>query len=380
MQGRKRLRERDRRGMRLVILGLTITSSWGNGHATTFRSLCRALHARGHQIEFIEKDVEWYASHRDMPAPGYCRVSLYTDWESDGRELAGRLAADADVVLIGSYFPDAIEATRALLERVRAPLAFYDIDTPITLAGLRLYGRTEYLEAELVSTYKAYMSFSGGPILAEIESRFGSPLAVPLYCSVDPSLYYKVAAQASYTCDLSYLGTYAADRQAKLVSLLGEPARCLPEQQFVVAGPMYPADTTWSSNTQWLSHVAPAEHPAFYSSARFTLNLTREEMVRTGYSPSVRLFEAAACGSAILSDTWPGLETFLTPGEEIVTVSDTDSVVEVLRDLSDSERIRLGERARDRIFASHTAEHRAIEFESIVEQMSVARASEAIVP
>ncbi len=364
--------------MRLVILGLTITSSWGNGHATTFRSLCRALSARGHQIEFVEKDVEWYASHRDMPSPRYCRVSLYTDWELDGRELACRLAADADVVVIGSYFPDAIEATRVLLEQVRAPLAFYDIDTPITLAGLRRGGRTEYLDAKLIPSYKAYMSFTGGPVLGEIESQFGSPLAVPLYCSVDPTVYHKVAVRAAYACDLSYLGTYAADRQAKLVNLLGEPARCLPEQRFLVAGPMYPAETAWSSNTQWLSHVAPAEHPAFYSSARFTLNLTREEMARTGYSPSVRLFEAAACGAAILSDAWTGLETFLTPGEEIVTVNGTDSVVEVLRNLSDAERVRLGERARDRILASHTAEHRAIEFESIVARIGTARAAEAV--
>ena len=360
--------------MRVVILGLTITSSWGNGHATTFRSLCRALDARGHEIEFIEKDVEWYASHRDMLAPVFCRVSLYTDWELDGRELACRLAADADAVVIGSYFPDAIAATRVLLDRVQAPLAFYDIDTPITLAGLRRDGRTEYLEAESIPSYKAYMSFSGGPVLAEIEARFRSPLAVPLYCSVDPSLYQKVAARAAYACDLSYLGTYAADRQARLVSLLMEPAGRLPEQRFLVAGPMYPADTAWPGNTRWFSHVAPAEHPAFYSSARFTLNLTREEMVRTGYSPSVRLFEAAACGAAILSDTWVGLETFLTPGEEIVTVGDTERVVDVLRDLSDGERVRLGERARDRILASHTAEHRAIEFEAIVARMGAAEA------
>ena len=365
--------------MKVTILGLSITSSWGNGHATTFRSLCRALHARGHQIEFLEKDVEWYASHRDLPAPAYCSVFLYEDWERDGRALACRLAADADLVVIGSYFPDAIVATRVLLDSVTAPVTFYDIDTPITLAGLRSEGRTAYLEGAMIPAYSAYMSFTGGPVLAELETRFGSPLAAPLYCSVDPALYHRVPSQAAYTCDLSYLGTYAADRQPKLIQLLNKPAEQLPEQSFLVAGPMYPASIAWADNTRLLSHVAPAQHPAFYSSARFTLNLTRAEMVLAGYSPSVRLFEASACGAAILSDKWPGLETFLTPGDEIVTVEDTDSeaVVRALREISDEDRQRIGNRARDRILASHTADHRAVDFERIVERIGApARARE----
>ncbi len=353
--------------MKLVILGLTITSSWGNGHATTFRSLCRALHARGHKIDFVEKDVEWYASHRDLAEPGYCRVWLYSDWVKDGRELARKLSADADVIAIGSYFPDAIQGTYDLLDLGMAPVTFYDIDTPITLAALRATGRTEYLDANLIPSYSAYMSFTGGPALAELETCFGSPRAVALYCSVDPDLYQKIPARADYEADLSYLGTYAPDRQAKLVSLLAEPASRLPDQSFLVAGPMYPASAAWSKNTRRIAHVAPADHPAFYSSARFTLNLTRSEMVLAGYSPSVRLFEASACSAAILSDPWPGIETFLTPGEEIVTVTDTDSVVDILSGFSESERVRMGVRARERILAHHTAAHRALEFESIVD-------------
>ncbi|HEY0785509.1 MAG TPA: glycosyltransferase [Acidobacteriaceae bacterium] len=364
--------------MKITILGLTITSSWGNGHATTYRSLCRALHARGHRIDFVEKDVEWYASHRDLASPEYSPVWLYSDWEQDGRELACRLCADADLVVIGSYFPDAIRATRVLLDRVRAPLAFYDIDTPITLAALRASGRTDYLEASLIQAYAAYMSFTGGPVLAELEARFGSPLAAPLYCSVDPALYHRVPSQPGYQADLSYLGTYAADRQAKLMTLLQAPARRLPEQSFLVAGPMYPEETRWAENTRLLSHVPPREHAAFYSSARFTLNLTRQEMVDAGYSPSVRLFEASACGAAIVSDRWTGLDAFLAPGEEIVTVADTEDVVRVLCEMPESERLRMGERARERILSEHTAEHRARDFESIVERMGAKREARAV--
>lgn len=351
--------------MKLVIYGLTITSAWGNGHATTYRSLVKALARMGHRVRFIEKDVEWYRNNRDLPEPEFCSVRLYDDWAAEERSLV-REAADADAVVIGSYFPDAIAATIALLDEGHGPLLFYDIDTPITMAKLRAQGRCEYLDAELIPQYAAYLSFTGGPILEELEQRFGSPRAVPFYCSVDPALYRPREVEQEFRCDLSYLGTYAADRQPKLMTFLNKTAALLPESKFIVAGAMYPEDVKWSRNVRRITHVSPPEHPAFYSSSRFTLNLTRDDMVAAGYSPSVRLFEASACGAAILSDDWPGLSQFLTPGEEILLPKDPRETAEILIGLSDDQRLRMGARARERILSEHTSAHRAEEFERIV--------------
>ncbi len=351
--------------MKIVFYGLTITSSWGNGHATTYRSLCRALTRRGHRIHFVEKDVEWYRSNRDMPEPTFATVHLYEDWPSKARALLA-LSEDADVVVIGSYFPDAITATRALADRAQQPILFYDIDTPITLAQLRVNGRTEYLDASLIPAYAAYLSFTGGPALAELETRFGARRAVAFFCSVDPDTYRPTAADERFRCDLSYLGTYAADRQPKLMHLLDAPAALDATRSFLVAGPQYPESTSFQPNVRRLIHVSPRDHPAFYSSSRFTLNLTRADMVAAGWSPSVRLFEASACGAVLLSDRWDGLEEFLTPGEEILLPADAHDVVHILREVSDAERTRIGSRARERILAHHTAEHRAAEFEEIV--------------
>lgn len=360
--------------MKIVILGLTITSSWGNGHATTFRSLASALHTLGHTIHFIEKDVEWYRSHRDLPHPSYAEVLLYDHWGIDGSSLVEREARDADVFVIGSYFPDAIAATRLLLNRATAPILFYDIDTPITLAALREHGRTEYLDAADIPHYNAYLSFTGGPALRELQQRFGSPLAVPFYCSVDPAKHIAMTPSPKYACDLSYLGTYAPDRQPKLMHLLNAPAAKLPGRSFLVAGPMYPERTKWAANVRHISHVGPPDHSLFYSSSRFTLNLTRGDMVEAGYSPSVRLFEASACSATILSDPWPGIDEFLTPGVEILIPADAGEVVSILTDLSDEQRLRIGTRARDRILASHTSIHRARQFESIVNQVHATHA------
>jgi spore maturation protein CgeB len=351
--------------MKIVVYGLTITSSWGNGHGTTYRSLLKALHRRGHEIHFVEKNVEWYRSNRDLPKPAFCEVHLYDSW-NDERAALLSLAKDADVAVVGSYFPDAIAVTQELATTARCPLLFYDIDTPITMAQLRRAGRTEYLTSELIPQYAAYLSFTGGPALQELEQRFCAQRAVAFYCSVDPDLYHRAPPQRDFCCDLSYLGTYAADRQPKLMELLDEPARRTPSRKFIVAGPQYPEDIRWAANIDRIIHLSPPQHPAFYSSSRFTLNVTRDDMVAAGYSPSVRLFEAAACGAALLSDAWLGLEEFLIPGEEILLPQNADDVVRILTQLTDEERLRIGQRARQRILDEHTSEHRAKQFEAIV--------------
>jgi spore maturation protein CgeB len=359
--------------MKIVIYGLTITSSWGNGHAATYRSLAKALAHKGHKIYFVEKDAEWYRNNRDLPEPEFCTVRLYEQWGREARELVA-LAADADVVLIGSYFPDAIAATRALVNADYGPLLFYDIDTPITISQLREQGRTAYLEPSLIPLYDAYLSFTGGPALAELQDDFGASWAVPFYCSVDADMYRPVANCPEFQADLSYLGAYARDRQSKLMQLLNETARLLPDRHFIVAGPQYPSGIPWQPNVGRMTHLSPHEQPFLYSSSRFSLNLTRADMVASGYSPSVKLFEASACGAAILSDGWPGMDEFLTRGEEILVPHDARAVAEILTGISDEERMRIGARARERILAQHTSEHRAAQFEEIVATCSMAKA------
>ena len=355
--------------MKIVIFGLAITSSWGNGHATTFRSLCRALARRGHQIHFVEKNLEWFRDNRDMPHPEFCTVHLYTDWNESARKLM-RLSKDADAIVVGSYFPDAIAATEALLEAGCGPLLFYDIDTPITIAKLRKERKAEYLDAKQIPKFAAYLSFTGGPVLRELEEQFGSPFAVPFYCSVDPELYRPKAVEREFRCAMSYLGTHARDRQPKLMHFLNETAGTMPEQRFIVAGAQYPKDTSWQKNVERIVHLSPPDHPAFYCSSRFTLNLTRDEMVAAGYSPSVRLFEASACGAAILSDYWKGLEHFLTPNREVLLPKDAYEVAQIIGHMPEADRVRMGLNARERVLSEHTAAHRAIQFEEIVSRCS----------
>jgi spore maturation protein CgeB len=352
--------------MKLVIFGLSITSSWGNGHATTFRALCQALHRRGHRIVFFEHNLEWYQNNRDLPDPPYCDLKVFESWQETLPSVHNELR-DADVAMVGSYFPDGIAALEEVLASNVPVKAFYDIDTPVTVRSLSEHGRSDYLLQRHLPELDIYFSFTGGPMLQRLEQDMGVPFAVPLYCSVDPEKHRELPVNPRFACDMSYMGTYAADRQPKIEELLCIPARQLAQQKFIVAGPQYPSHIAWPGNVERIMHLDPQYHPELYSSSRITLNVTRREMVIAGYSPSVRLFEAAACGAAIVSDVWPGLETFFEPGREILLSTGSDDVVRYLRDYDAAELQRIGRAARERVLSSHTNDVRAQEFELAVE-------------
>jgi spore maturation protein CgeB len=350
--------------LRIVIIGLTITSSWGNGHATTYRGLVRELDARGHDVTFLERDAPWYARARDLADPPYGRTELY----ADRADLEGRFGEEvraADAVLVGSYVHEGIEVGEWVTSQATGVTAFYDIDTPITLARLG-NGGIDYLSAALVPRYGLYLSFTGGPTLERLEREFGSPMARALYCSVDPAVHGPDGGPTQW--DLGYLGTYSDDRQPGLERLLLEVARDAPDRRFVVAGPQYPESVRWPANVERIEHVPPERHRSFYGAQRFTLNLTRDDMKRAGYAPSVRLFEAAACGVPIVSDEWPGLETFFRPGEEILVADGPRAVRAYLVDMPEAERSAIGARGRAVVMARHTAAHRAAELEAYLRE------------
>jgi spore maturation protein CgeB len=337
--------------MKLVFFGLSLSSSWGNGHATTYRGLLKALHARGHEILFYEADVPWYADHRDLPDPDYCTLRLYGSLD----EIVEADLSDADAVIIGSFVQQS-DALVDLVERSGAPrLAYYDIDTPVTVAKLDA-GGAEYLAPSTIPRFDIYFSFTGGPILKRLQERYGARNVCLLGCSADPTVYHPIDASRPYA--LGYLGTYDPSRQPTLDRLLIEPARRMPNERFIVAGPQYPTDISWPSNIDRIDHLPPSRHAEFYNSLRFALNVTRADMVAAGYSPSVRLFEAAACGRPVITDAWPGLEAFFAPDREALVARTAEDVVALLA-IDDAQAEAIGEAGLRRVLKDHTGDARA---------------------
>ena len=239
--------------MKVVVLGLSVTSSWGNGHATTYRALLRELERAGHDILFLERDQPWYAENRDMPVPGFCDAGIYRSIA----ELRLRFTAEirgADCVVIGSYVPEGIAVSEWVTDTAHGVTAFYDIDTPVTLAKLAA-NCCAYLTPRLIPRFDLYLSFTGGPTLRILERVYKARRACALYCSVDSDCYFPEKRQKRWT--LGYLGTYSVDRQPVLERLLIRTAKALPEP-FIVAGPQYPDSISWPPNVTHVQHLEPS--------------------------------------------------------------------------------------------------------------------------
>lgn len=348
--------------MKIVVFGLSLSSSWGNGHATTYRALLRATAARGHSITFYEWNAPWYSAHRDLPDPDFLELQIYDSWEQTAPHAVAE-ALEADATIVGSCVDRGIEIIDTLAAAGVRPLCFYDIDTPVTIAALR-EGTSSYIRPDQVPLFDRYLSFTGGPFLQRVvEAELGARAAVPLYCSVDPERYRMISPAEEFTADLAYMGTYAPDRQPIVDRMLVSVARRLPRHRFIVAGPMYTRDITWPDNVGLIEHVPPGRHAAFYSSARWQLNATRSAMTGAGWSPSVRLFEAGAVGAAVMSDRWPGIDELFVPGEELLLPGSTDEVIEILTSVTDERRREIGTALRGRVLSEHTAARRAAELE-----------------
>jgi spore maturation protein CgeB len=347
---------------RIVFIGLAMTSAWGNGHAATYRGLVRELVRRGHDVLFLERDAPCHNGARDLPEPPFGTTCSYAGLD----ELRDRFASEvtgADVVIVGSHVPDGVAVGEWVLSTARGVRAFYDIDTPITIGALE-QGRPTYIEAPQVSRYDLYLTFTTGPLMQRIASKFRARRVAPLCCSADSVMYYPEPCDASW--DLGYLGTYSADRQPALERLLIEPARHWNAGAFVVAGPEYPVGLRWPANVERHDHLSPSEHRAFYNGQRYTLNVTRSAMLEAGYSPNIRLFEAAACGTPIITDHWPGLDEFFAPGHELFVATNARDVLDIVRQTPERERLAVGQRGRERVIREHTAAHRAEALEQYV--------------
>jgi spore maturation protein CgeB len=350
--------------MKLVIFGLSVSSSWGNGHAVLWRALIRSLGRLGHCTVFFERDVPYYAANRDLTEIDGGSLVLYRDWDEIAAE-ARRQVAEADVALVTSYCPDALAATDLVFEG-RALRVFYDLDSPVTLARLSSGEPVAYLGVQGLAGFDLVLSYAGGGALTELRERLGARRIAPLHGCVDLERYQPTPAPDGPRAALSYLGTYAEDRQAELTRLFLEPAQQCPDWRFIIGGSLYPDDFPWSSNILFRRHVAPSEHPHFYAAARSTLNISRAAMAACGWCPSGRLFEAAACATPILSDWWDGLDEFFAPDSEIAIVRTTEDVLAAL-ELSDRELAAIGAAARERALAGHSSDRRALELVRLLE-------------
>src|SRR5688572_6644185 len=335
---------------RFVFLGRSITSDWGNTHAPVYRTLLRALVARGHHVLFLERLSEEFAGVHDLPAA--CgEVQFYGSIE----DLRARFTRDirtAHCVVVGSSVEEDDRIAQWVLETARGVRAFYDFDPAATLASL--------------PAFDLYLSLTGGSQLAQMASRLSTTYARPLHCSFDPAWHTPMNATKQW--ELGYVASDAPEERAMIDHFLLDVARQMPKRRFVVAGSLCDDNRQWPCNVRRIAPVMNTHQRGFYAQQRFALNLTPP--TATSVAPRSRLFQAAACGTPIITDHWPGLDQFFEPGAEVLVAESPDDVVRHLCEVPDPVRKTLSARAPRPLLRAHTPSHRARALERYVEEVA----------
>lgn len=343
--------------MKLCIFGHTISSSWDGRHASVWRGLCRALARCGHRVVFFERDHLQLAAQRDMPHPEGCDLRIYRDWD-DVRAMAARELADADAGMVTSRCPDARAASQLVLEAGLSVAAFYDLESPRTVARRRAGQTIEHVGPEGYRPFDVVLSYAGGPVLLDLVELLGARRVETLFASLDTSIHQPDGPSPEFTARASFLGPYTRDLHEMLDRLFFEPSRRLSQVQFALGGGGVPDSLLLPSNLHRVGPIALDRQAAFYCSSRITVSVTPREMARAGHCPPARMFAAAGCGVPVLSDAWDGIEVFFEPGREIFVAGSTEEAMDVVC-LPDEELARVGRAARERALAEHTAEARA---------------------
>jgi spore maturation protein CgeB len=235
-------------------------------------------------------------------------------------------------------------------------VAHWDVDAPQTLAAAE-DPADEF--RELIPRFDLILLYGGGPPVQERYGRLGARAAHLVYNGVDLDEYYPVAPEPDRCADLLFMGNRLPDREARVAEFFFRAAQLAPELRFVLGGEGWGDGVQLPPNVRWIGHVPTAEHRGWNASARMVLNVVRESMASNGYSPPTRVFEAAGCGSCVLTDAWTGVEAFFEPEAEILVVGSAEEIVRRLRETPIERSRAIGAAARRRVLRDHTYAQRA---------------------
>jgi spore maturation protein CgeB len=352
--------------LRIAFFGSSLVSAYWNGAATYYRGVLGELAQRGHRITFYEPDAFDRQQHRDLPDPEWARLVVYGAHEN-GVMGALKDAAAADLIVKASgvgVFDELLEQSVVALRRRGRMVAFWDVDAPATLERMARDLADPF--RALVPQYDLVLTYGGGDPVVRTYDGFGARKCVPIYNGLDPTTHFPVSQEERFSCDLGLLANRLPDREARIESFFLDAAARLPAHRFLLGGNGW-EDKPLPRNVGRLGHVYTRDHNAFNCSAHAVLNVSRDSMARTGFSPATRVFEAAGAGACVISDAWEGIETFFDPGSEILMAGDGGDVAGLIEHLSPERAQRIGGAARRRALAEHTYARRVDLLEAVLE-------------
>ena len=343
---------------RLAFYGSSLLSSYWNGAATYYRGILSALAPLGWDITFYEPDAFDRQRHRDIAPPSYARVEVYPATEQGLATVLAQAAA-ADVVVKASgvgVFDDALITGLLAHARPSAHTVFWDVDAPATLATLQ--ADPAHPIRTLLPRLSAVFTYGGGPPVVRAYAALGARSCTPIYNALDPATHFPVPSDPRFAADLGFLANRLPDREARVDAFFASAAERLPARGFLLGGAGW-EDKAFPANIRRLGHVGTADHNAFNATPLAVLNVARDSMAATGFSPATRVFEAAGAGACLITDAWEGLERFLAPGEQVLVARDGRDVADHLASLTVERAAAIGAAALQRVLTEHTYTIRA---------------------
>jgi len=363
--------------MKIAFYGSSLLSSYWNGAATYYRGLLSDLARRGYGITFYEPDAFDRQKHRDIDPPEWAEVKVYPATEEAMRAVVAE-AARADVVVkasgVGVFDNELLEGVVAA-SRADAIRIFWDVDAPATLAELR--ESPDHPLHRAMPALDLVLTYGGGPPVISAYEGFGARRCIPVYNALDPATHRPVPAEDRFRADLSFLGNRLPDREARVEQFFLEPAARLPNRSFLIGGNGWETKGM-PSNVRHIGHVYTRDHNAFNTSPLAVLNIARDSMATTGFSPATRVFEAAGAGACLITDAWVGLELFLKEGEEVLVARDGKDVAEHVETLTPERAKAIGDAARARIMAEHTYARRGAEVDVLLRQQAARKRERSV--
>ncbi|GAB6060035.1 CgeB family protein [Desulfonatronum parangueonense] len=358
--------------LNIAFFGSSLVSAYWNGAATYYRGIIKELHRKGHRVSFYEPDAYERQKHRDLPDPDWAEVVVYEPEEQTVLAMVRR-AMDADILIKASgvgVFDELLESEILHGRGREQACVFWDVDAPATLQRMEENPHDPF--RDLVPRYDAILTYGGGQPVVDAYTAFGAQECIPIYNALDPETHHRVSAEARFQADLAFLGNRLPDREARVEEFFLKPAARLPDSDFILGGNGW-ADKQLPRNVRYMNHVYTRDHNAFNASPKAVLNISRDSMARTGFSPATRVFEAAGAGACLITDHWEGIELFLEPDTEVLIARNGEDVVDILKDLSPKRAKSIGDAALRRMLSEHTYAHRTDHLEGILARMAGAR-------
>ena len=363
--------------LRIAYFAHSLRSDWNNGNAHFLRGLMRAITALGHRVTVFEPAVEWSIENLWTEERGqgsltdfahvYADLDLQTYATHETAAQWSERLCGVDIVILHEWnSPSLAQCLLGLREQLGFKLLFHDTHH-------RASSSPEQMQQFGLQRFDGILAF-GEALRTIYRERFGIAQVWTLHEAADTTVFRPQTADEKQT-DVVWIGNWGeGERSAEIQEYFLDPASHLATKNFTIYGVRYPEaglSALGQAHVRYGAYLPNLDAPAVYASARLTVHIPRQQYSSAMNGiPTIRVFEALACGIPLLSAPWQDTEQLFRPGDfrYVHSGSEMTSAMQALLDDPVAARDQAS-RGLETILARHTCVHRAHELNAICQEL-----------